>query len=108
MSERRRSVRRARRQGSAILSGYIVTWDVASENTALCARLRRYIFGYTSRKGGKAYRYPGFVERAGVRYLGQSVLFVSPALLSVLRGYLRSETVDHVVIEASVGPVLPN
>jgi hypothetical protein len=88
------------------MDGFIVTWDVDSSNTAMCGKVRRFIFGYTSRKAGKAYRYPGFVERDGVRYLGQSVLFVSPPRLGVLTDYLRREGIGHMVIEASVGPSL--
>src|SRR5437899_12421811 len=39
-------------------------------------------FGYVLEKNGREYRYAGFIERPGVRYLGQSVLFVIPELLS--------------------------
>jgi hypothetical protein len=74
----------------------------------MCGKIRRFIFGYTSRKNGKAYHYAGLVERDGVRYLGQSVLFVSPSALSLLTDYLRREGIGHIVIEASVGPILTN
>jgi len=59
-------------------------------------------------KRGKAYRYAGLVERDGVRYLGQSVLFVSPPTLGLLTEYLRREGIGHLVIEASVGPIVTN
>src|SRR5688572_26596371 len=91
MTARARSLQRARKQRQVPMDGFIVTWDVDSANSAMCGRVRRFVFGYTSRKGGKAYRYPGLVERDGVRYLGQSVLFVSPPTLGVLTEYLRRE-----------------
>ena len=97
-------MRRARRQGGAALAGYIVTWDADSRDQAQCGRLRRFVFGYVSRKNGRPYRYSGFVEREGVRYLGQSVLFLTPSRLSELRGFLQGLGVDHHVVPASVGP----
>jgi len=100
------------------MHGFIVTWDVDSANTAMCGRIRRFVFGLpprgnrsgfdTSRKSGRAYHYAGLVERDGVRYLGQSVLFVSPPTLGLLTEYLRREGIGHVVIEASVGPIVTN
>ena len=48
--------------------------------------------------------YGRFVEREGVRYLGQSVLFLTPSRLSELRGFLQGLGVDHHVVPASVGP----
>ena len=55
----------------------------------------------------KTYRYPGFVELDGVRYLGQSVLFVDKEQLDRLRGFLRSNAVEHVVSEATMGEFYP-
>ena len=108
MAHRASSVRRVRRQKSGGLEGYIVTWDVDSADPALCARLRRFVFGYVSDKSGRRYAYPGLLDRPGVRYLGQSVVFVPPEALSILRSYLRGEGVDHVVILASIGAILPS
>ncbi len=88
--------------------GFIVTWDVDSADTAMCARLRRFIFGYASRKGGRTYRYPGFVERDGVRYLGQSVVFVPSHDLGKLTERLRFLGIEHLVTAASLGHLLPN
>ncbi len=104
----RRSVRRARRAESRTLAGYIVTWDVDSGNLLQCTRVRRFIFGQTVRTKGKAYRYPGFVELDGVRYLGQSVLFVNREHLDGLQGFLRANGVEHVVSEATMGRILTN
>ena len=108
MTSRARSLRRARKQRQVPMDGFIVTWDVDSANTVMCGKIRRFVFGYTSRKSGKAYHYAGLVERDGVRYLGQSVLFVSPATLGLLTEYLRREGIGHMVIEASVGPIVTN
>ncbi len=105
---RSRSVRRAGRQKPAGLNGFVVTWDVDSRDASQCARVRRFIFGYTLRPNGRAYRYPGFVERDGVRYLGQSVLFVTSDRLTELLAFLRIEGVIHVVMQGSLGAVMPN
>ena len=101
------SIRRARRQRSYALTGFIVTWDVDSSDTAQCYRVRRFIFGRSVTSAGKTYRYPGFVEREGVRYPGQSVLFVTRTRLEELRSFLHKEAVDHVVVEASIGGLVP-
>jgi hypothetical protein len=58
--------------------------------------------------GTKRYRYAGFVEREGVRYLGQSVLFVPVGLLEEFRSFLHSENVDHVAMTAWLGAVMPS
>ena len=97
MKRVRKGKRRARE------SGHIVTWDVNSAESAAVNRLRRFVFGDVSRARGRTYRYPGFVEREGVRYLGQSVLFVRPSLLGEIRGFLCRVAIDHEVTPASVG-----
>src|SRR5438093_11702395 len=84
-------------------SGFLVTWDVDSSDSATAARLRRFVYGDTSVHGGKVYRRHGFAERDGVRYLGQSVLFVRPSLLGDIRGFLSRIAIDHEVTPASVG-----
>ena len=102
----RQSVRRARRETSRALSGFIVTWDVNSGNTLQCTRVRRFIFGHTVSTNGKTYHYSGFVEHEGVRYLGQSVLFVDRDQLDSLREFLRANGVEHVISEATMGRIL--
>src|SRR5947199_8754215 len=99
----RRSVRRARRETSRALLGFIVTWDVDSGNLLQCTRVRRFIFGHTVSTNGKIYRYSGFVEHDGVRYLGQSVLFVDREQLDPLRECLRDNGVEHVISESKMG-----
>jgi len=89
------SVRRARSQRPIATRGYIITWDVDSGNPAQCSRLKRFIFGQTLRRKGREDRYPGFIERQGVRYLGQSVLFLTLPLAALLNRPLRAFGVDH-------------
>jgi hypothetical protein len=103
-----RSIRRARRQKPHGSDGFIVTWDVDTANQAQCARVRRFVFGYSLRQEGRVYRYAGFVERDGVRYLGQSVLFVPAASLGDLLSFLRTHGVDHVVTVAWLGAIMPS
>lgn len=102
----RRSVRRARQQKSRPLAGYIVTWDVDSRDLSQCSRVRRFVFGHTVSTNGKTYHYPGLVELEGVRYLGQSVLFVEREQLDPVRDFLRSNRVEHVISEATMGRIL--
>ena len=102
MPARSASVRRARKQRPTHLTGFIVTWDVDSRDKPVCGRLHRFIFGYVLAKNGREYRYAGFIDRPGVRYLGQSVLFVIPELLSELRQFLDANRIEHVTISASI------
>jgi hypothetical protein len=88
--------------------GFIVTWDVNSSDPALCSRLRRFVFGHAVTVNGRLYRYPGFIEKEGVRYLGQSVLFVSRQELPALMGFLESNAIESATIPASLGAILTN
>jgi hypothetical protein len=106
MTRPRASLRRARRQRTGSRIGYLVTWDVDSTGSATCSRLRRFVFGYTLRNGSRTYRYPGFLEREGVRYVGQSVVFVVPSRLAELESFLHKNEVDHVITRASVGEIV--
>ncbi len=94
-------VRRGKRRSRE--SGFVVTWDVDSKDRATTARVYRFVYGDVATPNGKTYRYPGFVEKKGVRYLGQSVLFVSPSLLAEIDGFLSSNGIDHEMIPATVG-----
>lgn len=84
-----------------------MTWDVDGGDSAMCARLRRFIFGKTVGVNNRTHRCPGFVELDGVRYLGQSVVFVTPERLEPLLRFLRERQVDHVVMRGSLGSVSP-
>jgi len=90
------------------MAGYIITWDVDSRDFRQCTRVRRFVFGHAVSVDGKTYRYPGFVELEGVRYLGQSVLFVRSDRLDTIRAFLRANGVEHVVTDAALGSILPN
>ena len=90
-------------KGRGPLRGFIVTWDVNSADHSAAGRLRRFLYGSTARYHDRTYRYPGFVERDGVRYVGQSVVFVIPPLLGELDEFLTRHGVDHEVIPDSIG-----
>ena len=85
------------------LAGSVVTWDADSRDASQCARLNRFVYGYVSERNGRAYRYPGFVGREGVRYLGQSVLLVREDLVPELTGGLARIGVDFEIDGGSVG-----
>lgn len=80
--------------------GHIVTYDVNSADHRQTDRVRWFVLGRTVQVNGKTYNYPGFVELDGVRYLGQSVLFVRADRLRALRGFLRTSGVSFDVSEA--------
>ncbi len=84
-------------------TGFVITWDVNSSDRPTVSRLRRFIFGDATRVRGVEYRYPGFVEKDGVRYLGQSVLFVRPSMLSEIVGFLARNAIDHEMTPAVLG-----
>jgi len=52
---------------------------------------------------GRDHRYPGFAEQYGVRYLGQSTLFVAKKRIEELREFLLATGVNHTVTEAWIG-----
>ncbi|MFQ6013004.1 MAG: hypothetical protein ACE5LS_05115 [Thermoplasmata archaeon] len=82
-----------------------MTWDVDSEDSSSSSRLRRYVFGYSTPKNGKVYRYPGLLDRDNVRYIGQSVLFVGSDHLRELTSFLKGARIAHVVTEAQLGRI---
>lgn len=96
-------MRRARHERPGRLTGYVVTWDVDSRDRRTCASVRRFVFGEKVSASGRTYRYPGFVERKDVRYLGQSVLFVSEDNLRSIRSFFRKAGVEHHVTPATLG-----
>lgn len=83
--------------------GFIVTWDVDSRDRSSVNCLYRFLFGDETSRNGKVYRYSGFLEKDGVRYLGQSVVFVRPALLADLEGFLFRLGIDHEATRAVIG-----
>ena len=83
--------------------GFIVTWDVDSADRGSSNRLYRFLHGDTTTRDGRTYRYPGFLERNGVRYLGQSVVFVVPRLRGEIEEALARFGVDHEATPARLG-----
>jgi hypothetical protein len=81
----------------------LVTWDVDSADQATVHRLRYFVFGSTVASKGRPCRYPGFAEKEGVRYIGQSVLFVRPGLRQEIVTFLSSNGIDHEVTSTSIG-----
>ena len=69
----------------------------------MCGRLQRFIYGYETTWEGRSYRHHGFVERDGVRYLGQSVLLACENRLPELIAGLTTIGVDFEVDSASIG-----
>jgi hypothetical protein len=84
-------------------SGFIVTWDVNSADRVTAHRLQRFVYGDMARVDGRTYRYTGLIEEDGVRYLGQSVVFVRPRQLGVLVDFLSRSGIEHEVTAATVG-----
>ena len=84
-------------------SGFIVTWDVNSADRAAAHRLHYFMFGASVTSHGRSYTYTGFVERDGVRYLGQSVVFVPPSHLREIDSFLARNGVDHEATHATLG-----
>ena len=76
-------------------SGFIVTWDISSEDQTTANRVKYFVFGRSVRNGGKEYSYPGLVWQDGVRYLAQSALFVLPHRISQIRTFLEKNGVDY-------------
>jgi len=78
-------------------SGFLVTWDVDSADRSATYRMWSFLFGRTLRVDGREYAYEGFVWKDGVRYLGQSVVFVLPHRLPEILGVLGDNGIDHEV-----------
>jgi hypothetical protein len=100
------SVRRVLRKGSDAVSGYLITWDVDSRSGSQCAKVRRFVFGYSTHAHGRTYRHPGFVEKEGVTYVGQSTLCVTADRLAELRSFLDSVGARHVIRPGWAGAIL--
>ena len=81
-------------------AGFSVTWDVDSRDRCATNRLQAFLYGRRIERNGKAYIYEGFVWKDGVRYLGQSTVFVLPHRLSELLCVLTTNGIDHEISEA--------
>lgn len=75
----------------------IVSYDVPGTDNATAVAIARFIFGVTKRArvdgGIREYRYPGFIEKDGVVWLGQSVFLLTPVRSHELQTYLMSKGV---------------
>ena len=78
-------------------SGFLVTWDVDSADRTAAYRIWSFLFGRKLEVDGREYGYEGFVWKDGVRYLGQSVVFVLPHRLADLLSLLAPSGIDHEV-----------
>lgn len=84
-------------------AGSSVTWDLNSGEGAACNRRFRFLRGDTTLHDGRTYRYPGFIEKEGVRYMGKSVVFVAPRLCPEIEEALDRLGVDHEATPARLG-----
>jgi len=82
-------------------SGFTITWDVDSRDRTGTNRLTAFLYGRRIEKNGREYVYEGFVWKDGVRYLGQSTLFVLPHRLSELTSILVRNRIDHEISDAT-------
>ena len=84
-------------KGKVSGSGFIVTWDISSEDQTTANRVKYFVFGRSTTADGRTCEYRGFVWREGVRYVAQSALFVLPHRIEELRQFLAKNGVDHEV-----------
>jgi len=91
-------VRRTKARARGV--GFSVTWDVDRRDRCATNRLQAFLHGRRIEKNGKEYVYEGFVWKDGVRYLGQSTLFVLPHRLSELTLGLAANGIDHEIADA--------
>ena len=86
---RRRTLERVRADMRRVRgNGFLVTWDVDSRDRSSADRIAAFLWGKRVRGRDREYVYQGFIGSEGVRYLGQSVLFVLPHRLEELRAFL--------------------
>lgn len=87
------------RQGRRKVRGtcFVVTWDIDSRDPSAVNRVQYFLFGRTFRRDDREYVHPGFVWKAGVQYIGQSAVIVSPERLDEIRRILGANGMDHEV-----------
>ncbi|HYT01064.1 MAG TPA: hypothetical protein VEO20_10425 [Thermoplasmata archaeon] len=87
----------ARAQRSRSLE--IVSYDIPGHDKALSVQIARFVFGSRTKarvRGGlKEYHYPGFIEKEGVVWLGQSVFLLTPHRSRELRDFLGAGSVAY-------------
>lgn len=77
----------------------IVSYDVPGHENATAVAIAHFVFGRTVRAhvdgGAKNYRYPGFIEKEGVVWLGQSVFLLTPQRSRELQEFLSARGVAY-------------
>lgn len=77
----------------------IVSYDVSGRDKRTSVEIARFLFGTRTkaavRGGVKEYSYPGFVEKEGVVWLGQSVFLLTPSRARELRDFLGTRGVAY-------------
>ncbi len=75
----------------------IRSYDVPGQDNRTAVAISHFRFGYSQRKGAngheKKYLYPGFIEKEGVVWIGQSVFMLTPERSAELRRFLESRGV---------------
>ncbi len=75
----------------------IVSYDIPGADNATAVAIAHFVFGTNTRArvdgGTKEYRYPGFVEKDGVVWLGQSVFLLTPDRSKELQTFLVAKGV---------------
>ena len=77
----------------------IVSYDIAGHDRRTSVEIARFVFGTRTkariRGCVKEYRYPGFIEKEGVVWLGQSVFLLTPQRSRELRDFLGTRSVAY-------------
>lgn len=62
---------------SALKERVLVSYDIAKAENSTRSKVYRMVFGYEVSNGGHGpYRYDGYLDRHGSRYIGQSVILL--------------------------------
>lgn len=83
--------------------GFLVSWDLDARDRSAAMKVYHFVFGREEHVNGVTYRYSGFVDEPGVRYLGQSVLLVPQDRVSQLKAFLDRLGVSNEAIRAVIG-----
>lgn len=77
----------------------LLSYDVPGQDRATAVAISHFIFGRTDRimadGHSREYRYPGFIEKEGVVWVGQSVFLVTPERSREMRGFLDLKGVAY-------------
>ncbi|OGS51521.1 MAG: hypothetical protein A3K65_06945 [Euryarchaeota archaeon RBG_16_68_12] len=77
----------------------LVSYDIAGSDGSTAYAVSVWIFGRTVRTevdgGEKEYHYPGFLEKPGVVWVGQSVFLLTPERSREFQDYLNGKGVSY-------------